>query len=150
MDAEGRQWTSPSDRVEGDVPYLCRTRIPEKSVWKLLSLWPRPRLLTLASRLDDDLLTAVAPAGRGHGRHPQQVLLASVQMGDPVEELLRTRLILAGSLWGGGEDVLRPQALGPPAPALTSPRGPGLRGGGLGLCKGRHILPPWPWSWPRS
>lgn len=130
MDAGGRQWTSPSDRVEGDSPYLYQSRIPEKSIWKLLSFWPSPRLLTLAGGLNDDLLTAVAPAGRGHGRHPQQVLLPSVQMGDPVKELLRTCFILAGSLWGvwEGEAVLRTQALGLQPPALTLPWGPGLRG----------------------
>ena len=63
-------------------------------------------LLTLASRLNGDLLAAVAPAGRGDGSHPQQVLLPSVQVGDPVEELLWTRLILTGSLWGRGKELL--------------------------------------------
>lgn len=151
VDAGARPWASPSDRVEGDIPHLCRTRIPEKSAWKLLSLWPSPRLLTLASRLDNDLLTAVAPAGRGHGRHPQQILLAPVQVGDPVEELLRTGLVLAGSLWGGGKCVLEN-----PDPRASSPQ-PQPRRGALGseaaasgLCKGRHILPSWPWTWPWS
>lgn len=67
---------------------------------------PRPRLLTLASRLDGDLLAAVPPACRGDRSHPQQVLLSPVQVGDPVEELFRTRLVLAGSLWGRGKATL--------------------------------------------
>lgn len=61
-------------------------------------------------------------------------------MGNPVEELLWTRLILAGSLRGRGQEVLRAKALGPPASNSNLPRDHVLRGndGQLGLWKGRQ------------
>lgn len=108
---------------------MGKTRILEGGLWQLLSLWPSPRLLTLASRLDGDLLAAVAPASRGDSSYPEQVLLTTVQVGDPVEELLWTRLILTGSLRGRAKKILRTKALGPPASNSNLPRGPGLRGG---------------------
>lgn len=104
--------TARPHRGGGETPHLVRTRILAGGFWQLLSLWPSPRLLTLAGRLNGDLLAAVAPAGGGNGGHPQQVLLSPVQVGDPVEELPRTCLILARGLWGGGEDALRTKALG--------------------------------------
>lgn len=50
-------------------------------------------------------------------------------MGNPVEELLWTRLVLAGSLRAGGEATLRTGTLGPPASNSNLPGDPGLRGG---------------------
>ena len=44
-------------------------------------------------------------------------------MGDPVEELLRTRLILAGRLQGRGERVLRAKAPGSPPPPFLGALG---------------------------
>lgn len=56
---------------------------------------------TFARRLDCHLLADVAAAGRGDSSHPEQVLLAPVQVGDAVEQLVRAGLVLAGSLWRG-------------------------------------------------
>lgn len=65
-----------TERVEGDSLYLGRTGILEGGFWRLLPL--RPGLLTLARRLNGDLLAAVAPASGGDGSHPQEVLLPAV------------------------------------------------------------------------
>lgn len=112
-----------TEREEGETPYLGRSRILEGGFRPLLSL--RPWLLTLARRLNGDLLTAVAPASRGDSGHPQQVLLPAVQVRNPVEELLWTRLVLAGSLRERGKEVLRPQLLGlqPVTPAFLGDLG---------------------------
>lgn len=72
---------------------------------ELLPARPSPKLLTLAGGLDGDFLAAVAPASGGDGCHPQQVLLPAVQVGNPVEELLGTGLVLARRLWGRAKGV---------------------------------------------
>lgn len=114
VQAGGRWRLAPgsqvADRVERDTPCLGRARALEGGFWQLLPL--APGRLTLACRLNGDLLAAVTPAGRGHGGHPQQVLLPAVEVGDPVEELLWTRLVLARSLRDGGEEALEPRLLG--------------------------------------
>lgn len=138
---EGGRWPASSSQAgwRGDIPFE-ENQNSRRGPLKLLSLWSSPRLLTLASRLNGDLLAAVAPAGGGDGSYPQQVLLPTVQVGNPVEELLWTRLILAGSLWGRGQEVLRAKALGPPASNSNLPRDRVLRGndGQLGMWKGRQ------------
>lgn len=89
---------------EGDIALLGKNQNSAKELLEVSkNPCPRSRPLTLASRLDGDLLAAVPPACRGDRGHPQQVLLSPVQVGNPVEELFWTRLVLAGSLWGGGK-----------------------------------------------
>lgn len=93
--------------------------------WLLVASPRRAGLLTLACRLNGDLLAAVAPASRGDGSHPQQVLLPAVQVGYSVEELLWARLVLAGSLRDGGKEGLRTQLPGlqTPTPAFLGDLG---------------------------
>lgn len=111
MDAEGSlvanssQATVTGSRERDTAPIWEEPGILQMSFWKLLSD-PRARRLTLARRLDGDLLAVVTPACRGDRCHPEQVLLSPVQVGYSVEELLRTRLVLAGSLWGGDKATL--------------------------------------------
>lgn len=83
MGAGGRQAVSQLLTVRPQTGWRETTRVGEnhhsrRGLLAVSALNPCPRLLTLASRLDGHLLTAVAPAGGGDGGHPQQVLLPAV------------------------------------------------------------------------